>query len=101
MCHLLADYLEAIHRDFEKARRVFKSTCDDYGYAKSCFKYANYTHIGRGKAGSKPNPTEALQYYEKGCGLGDPDNCLHAGLMLASKKMGNARDLKRVSPEFH
>lgn len=71
--------MESIHRDYEKARKVYRSTCDDYGYAKSCLKYANYTFVGRGKSGSKPNPTEALEYYEKGCKLNDGDNCLHAG----------------------
>lgn len=96
MCHLLADYLESIHKDYEKARKVYRSTCDDYGYAKSCLKYANYTFIGRGKSGSKPNPTEALEYYEKGCKLGDSENCLNAGLLLVSPKMNDRRDFLKV-----
>lgn len=98
VCHLLADYLESIHKDYEKARKVYRSTCDDYGYAKSCLKYGNYTFIGRGKSGSKPNPTEALEYYEKGCKLGDGENCLNAGLLLVSPKMNNRRDFMKVIP---
>lgn len=97
VCHLLADYLESIHKDYEKARKVYRSTCDDYGYAKSCLKYGNYTFIGRGKSGSKPNPTEALEYYEKGCKLGDSENCLNAGLLLVSPKMNNRRDFMKVT----
>lgn len=93
---MLGDYLETIHRDFEKARKVYQSTCDDYGYAKSCLKYGHYTFIGRGKSGSKPNPTEALQYYEKGCILGDGENCLNAGLLLVSPKMNDRRNFLKV-----
>lgn len=96
VCHLLGDYLETIHRDFEKARKVYQSTCDDYGYAKSCLKYGHYTFIGRGKSGSKPNPTEALRYYEKGCLLGDGENCLNAGLLLVSPKMNDRRNFLKV-----
>lgn len=96
VCHLLADYLESIHKDYEKARKVYRSTCDDYGYAKSCLKYGHYTFIGRGKSGSKPNPAEALEYYEKGCKLGDSENCLNAGLLLVSPKMNNKRDFMKV-----
>lgn len=92
VCHLLGDYLETIHKDYEKARKVYRSTCDDYGYAKSCLKYGHYTFVGRGKSGSKPNPTEALQYYEKGCLLGDSENCLNAGLLLVSPKMNDRRN---------
>lgn len=96
MCHLLGDYLESIHKDFEKARKVFQSTCDDYGYAKSCLKYGNYTFVGRGKSGAVPNPTEALSYYEKGCKLGDSENCLNSGLLLISPKLDTRRDFPKV-----
>lgn len=96
VCHLLADYLETIHKDYEKARKIYRSTCDDFGYAKSCLKYGNYTFIGRGKSGSKPNPAEALEYYEKGCKLNDGENCLNAGLLLVSPKMSNRRDFMKV-----
>lgn len=97
MCHLLGDYLEAIHKDYEKARKVFQSTCDDYGYAKSCLKYAKYTHIGRGKSGSKPNPTEALNYYEKGCELGDAESCLSSGQLYVSPILQEKRDFPKVN----
>lgn len=93
---MLGDYLETIHKDFGKARKVYQSTCDDYGYAKSCLKYGNYAFIGRGKSGSKPNPTEAMKYYEKGCLLGDSENCLNAGLLLVSPKMNDRRNFLKV-----
>ncbi|XP_033170523.1 cytochrome c oxidase assembly factor 7 homolog [Drosophila mauritiana] len=86
-CHLLGDYLEGIKKDFEKASKVYKSTCDDYGYAKSCCKYGNYSFLGKGKSGSKGDPQVAYEYYEKGCNLNDSDACLHSGLLLVSKSM--------------
>ncbi|XP_061402975.1 cytochrome c oxidase assembly factor 7 homolog [Musca vetustissima] len=87
VCHLLGDYLEGIKKDFEKASKVYKSTCDDYGYAKSCFKFGNYSFLGKGKSGSKGDPKAAFSYYEKGCNLNDSDSCLHSGLLLVSRSM--------------
>ncbi|XP_030379149.1 cytochrome c oxidase assembly factor 7 homolog [Scaptodrosophila lebanonensis] len=87
VCHLLGDYLEGIKKDFEKAAKVYKSTCDDYGYAKSCYKYGNYSFLGKGKSGTKGEPRIAYQYYEKGCNLNDSDACLHSGLLLVSRSM--------------
>lgn len=100
VCHLLADYLEAIHKDFGKARKIYQSTCDDYGYAKSCLKYANYAFLGRGNSGMKPSPDEALKYYEKGCQLNDSDSCLNAGLLYVSPKIQGKRDFSKVSIVF-
>ena len=92
VCHLLGDYLEGIKKDFEKASKVYKSTCDDYGYAKSCYKFGNYSFLGKGKSGSKGDPRSAYSYYEKGCNLNDPDSCLHSGLLLVSRSMPKVID---------
>lgn len=98
VCHLLGDYLEAIKKDFEKASKVYRSNCDDYNYGHSCLKYGNYTFLGKGKSGSQGSPAEAFKYYEKGCGLKNPESCLHSGLMLVSKSMKDEvkRDVTKV-----
>ncbi|CAK1589693.1 unnamed protein product [Parnassius mnemosyne] len=82
VCQLLGDYLEAIKKDYKKAAVVYKNNCLDYNYGKSCLKYGNYSLIGRGR--DKPDPKEALQYFEKGCELSDPASCLHAGVLLTN-----------------
>ncbi|CAO1439482.1 unnamed protein product [Diamesa tonsa] len=91
VCHLLGDYLESIKKDFDKASKVYRSNCDDYGYGKSCLKFGNYSFLGKGRAAAtdKGNPRQALQYYEKGCDLTTPDAdcCLHSGLLMVSKTM--------------
>lgn len=92
VCHLLGDYLEGIQKDFEKAAKVYKSTCDDYGFAKSCYKFGNYSFLGKGKSGSKGDPQKAYTYYEKGCNLNDPDSCLHSGLLLVSRSVPTIAD---------
>lgn len=86
---MLGDYLESVKKDFEKAAKVFRSTCDDYGYAKSCLKYGNYSFLGKGISGSMGSPNDALKYYEKGCNLNNPEACLHSGLLLVSKSTDN------------
>lgn len=53
VCHLLADFLEAIKKDFEKASKVYKSNCDDYSYGKSCLKYGHYSFLGKGRVSEK------------------------------------------------
>uniref|UniRef100_A0A0K8TQY0 Putative sel1 repeat-containing protein 1 n=1 Tax=Tabanus bromius TaxID=304241 RepID=A0A0K8TQY0_TABBR len=93
VCHLLGNYLESIKKDFEKAAKVYKSNCDHYGYAKSCYKYGNYSFLGKGKSGSKGDPKEAYRYYEKGCELEDAPSCLHSGLLLVSRAMA-----KQITP---
>lgn len=97
-CHLLGDYLESIKKDFEKASKVYRSNCDDYGYARSCLKYGNYSFLGKGKSGSSGSVLEAYKYYEKGCTLNEPDSCLHSGLILVSRSMKEEvnRDVKKV-----
>ena len=89
VCHLLGDYMEGIKKDFEKASKVYRSNCDDYGYAKSCLKFGNYSFLGKGRAttNEKGDSLQAFKYYEKGCGLSDPDCCLHSGLIMVSKSM--------------
>lgn len=83
MCHLLADFLEAIKKDYEKAAKVYRTNCDDYKYGKSCLKYATYSFLGKGSKKSDFNV--AYDYYEKGCNLDEPDSCLHQGLLLITR----------------
>lgn len=89
VCHLLGDYLESIKKDFEKASKVYRSNCDDYGYGKSCLKFGHYSFLGKGKASpnEKGDAKQAYKYYERGCELKDPDCCLHSGLIMVSKTM--------------
>lgn len=89
--------MESIKKDFEKASKVYKSNCDDYGYAKSCYKFGNYSFLGKGKSGSKGDPQQAYKYYEKGCELNDPESCLHSGLLLVSRAM--PKQLQRNVPK--
>lgn len=92
VCHLLGDYLESIKKDFEKASKVYRSNCDDYGYGKSCLKFGHYSFLGKGKASTneKGDPKQAYKYYERGCELKDPDCCLHSGLIMVSKSMSSS-----------
>lgn len=66
---------------------MYKSNCDDYGYAKSCLKFGHYSFLGKGKSSraDKGDPAQAFKYYQKGCDLKDPDCCLHSGLIMVSK----------------
>jgi len=98
VCHLLADYLEAIKKDFEKAAKVYRSNCDDYRFGKSCLKYGHYSFLGKGRVTN--DAMQAYQYYEKGCQHGDADACLHSGLLLISKNKPKVME-RDVSKAFN
>ncbi|XP_066975977.1 cytochrome c oxidase assembly factor 7 homolog [Macrobrachium rosenbergii] len=87
-CHLLGDYLEGVKKDFEKASKVFRTNCDESNHARSCYKFANYSFLGKG---GKQNMDEAYSYYLKGCTAGDPDSCLNGGLMCVSNTPTNVQ----------
>lgn len=83
MCHLLADFLESIKKDYEKAAKVYKNNCDEYKYGRSCLKYGTYSLLGKGT--KKSDFKVAHDYFEKGCNLEEPDACLNQGLLLITK----------------
>jgi len=83
-CHLLADYLESVKRDFKKAGSVYMKNCNENKHPKSCYKYGNYSLLGRGCTKSEER---AYNYFKKGCENGSAEACYHAGLMLTSPKI--------------
>lgn len=36
-CHQLGEFYQAVERDNEKAKAIFKANCEDRDYAQSCF----------------------------------------------------------------
>ncbi|KAF7271022.1 hypothetical protein GWI33_016053 [Rhynchophorus ferrugineus] len=93
VCHLLADFLEAIKKDFEKAAKVYKNNCDEYKYGKSCLKYGGYNLTGKGL--HKADYKAAYDYFEKGCNLEEPYACFNQGLLLVTRndQLGIKQDL--------
>ncbi|KAK4015717.1 hypothetical protein OUZ56_030691 [Daphnia magna] len=81
VCHLLGDFMESIKKDFNKAASLYRSTCDDYHFGRSCHKFATYSLTGKGCQADQP---KALEYFKKGCSLGEADSCLYAGLLCTS-----------------
>uniref|UniRef100_T1JHP9 Kazal-like domain-containing protein n=1 Tax=Strigamia maritima TaxID=126957 RepID=T1JHP9_STRMM len=97
-CHLLADYMEAVKKDFPKAAAVYKLNCDERSYGKSCYKYGAYTLIGKGN--TQQNFVEALKYLSKGCENGSPQGCLGAGVLLQAPELLQHRDHKKSISNF-
>lgn len=97
MCHLLADFLEAIKKDHEKAAKVYKNNCDEYLYGKSCLKYGGYCLTGKGvKQSDYPL---AYSYFEKGCNLNEPYSCFNQAILLVTKNdsFGVEQDVLKVT----
>jgi len=88
-CHLLGDYLESIKQDFKKAATVYRNNCDDYKFPRSCYKFGNYSLLGKG---CTKDEGRAYEYFQKGCENGSPAACYHAGLMVTSPQMSIKKD---------
>jgi len=43
---LLGDFYEAVNTNVEKAASLYKTTCDQYDYARSCAKFGDYKVLG-------------------------------------------------------
>lgn len=97
VCHLLGDFLEAIKKDYKKARKIYKTNCEDHKYAKSCFKYGTYVALGKG--GEKADMANSLQYFDEACKGNEYRACFQQGIMLISdlSNFGIKRDVKKVS----
>jgi cytochrome c oxidase assembly factor 7 len=94
-CHLLADYWEAIKKDFTKAYKTYETNCIDLEHGHSCHKAAGYRVFGKG---CTKNIDLAFGFFQKGCDLGYHSSCLSAGLIeMANEKTS---DFKRtVAPD--
>lgn len=98
-CHLLAEFLKTNENDLQKAVKLYRVNCDQYGYAKSCLEYGNFAFVGVKEKNVQSDPIEALKYFEKGCSLGSSDNCLNSGMLLVSPmltKTAIKRDIPKV-----
>lgn len=96
VCHLLGDFLEAIKKDFKKARKIYKNNCEDNNYAKSCFKYGNYVALGKGE--EKADLAGSLHFFDLACKGNEQRACFQQGIMLVSdlSNYGIKRDPKKV-----
>lgn len=94
---MLADFLEAIKKDYKKARKIYKANCEDRHFAKSCFKYGSYLAIGKGE--EKPDVAGSLPYFDKACKGNEYRACFQQGLMLTTdlSNYGIKMDAKKVS----
>lgn len=93
-CHLLGDYLLSIDKARSKAAQIYKSNCDDNKYPLSCDAYGRMAFRGQGM--EAPNSRLALDYFVRGCDLGEPRACYHGGQMLGvNDKMVN----KIITPD--
>lgn len=50
-CQRLADYLDAVKKDFVAAGRVLRDNCEAHGHSESCYKLGAYQAIGKGGLG--------------------------------------------------
>lgn len=78
-CHLLADYLEVIAREPEKAANLYRSTCDDMAMVLSCDKYGRLLATG---SGCEKNLTLAGDYLTRACRMGNKRSCASAAKVL-------------------
>ncbi|KAJ7332715.1 hypothetical protein JRQ81_014895 [Phrynocephalus forsythii] len=82
-CQRLADYLEAIKKNFEGAAKVLKDNCDNNLHGESCYKLGTYYIHGKG--GLPSDLKSACRYFLKSCEKGGKKSlnaCHNAALLL-------------------
>lgn len=93
-CHLLGDYLLSIDKARSKAAQTYKHNCDVHKFGLSCDAYGRMAFRGQGM--EAPDSKLALEYFTRGCELGEPRACYHGGQMYGvNDKMVN----KMVPPD--
>ncbi|XP_050402483.1 cytochrome c oxidase assembly factor 7 [Patella vulgata] len=97
-CHRLADFLEGMRKEFEKAGKVYKTNCDQNKHNQSCFKYGVYSLTGKG--GVETDAEKALEYFTNACNLDYSPACHNAGLIHASKKLNTKYDMSKAVEYF-
>lgn len=84
-CHRLANFLENIRHQYTEATELYKKTCDEMNYGRSCLVYARQRSLGRG---CKQDLAEACRYSLLSCEKYDlNEGCLNAGI-CASEGVG-------------
>lgn len=73
-CYRLAQFLEGIRPDLEKARKVHKLTCREHKTADSCYRLGILHFLGRG---GPVNKEKAIKYFDEGCVLGSGVACFN------------------------
>ena len=93
-CHRLGDFLEAFRKDYEKARTVFRTNCEDNKHGQSCFKLGNYCMVGRA---CDKDVGSALEYYRQGCEYGYYSSCHNAALIHQYGKADGNKDYVKAA----
>jgi len=99
-CHRLADWLVFGHnKDFKKAGRVFKASCDLYNYGHSCFNYGSYAFLGKGR---QKDADVAGHYWKKSCEGTPPyaKGCANYGTALLRGDLSNKGSLSEARGYF-
>ncbi|XP_027318730.1 cytochrome c oxidase assembly factor 7 [Anas acuta] len=81
-CQRLADYLDAVKKDFQAAARVLRDNCEAHGHGESCYKLGAYQAIGKG--GLDLDLKAAYKSFLKSCEKGGKKSvnaCHNVGLL--------------------
>ena len=73
-------------KESEKAATLLRTTCDEYKYADSCHKYADFLRITKLNF-NVDKEMECFKYYRKGCEFGQAKSCFYTFFSLFDGKV--------------
>ncbi|XP_003208919.1 cytochrome c oxidase assembly factor 7 [Meleagris gallopavo] len=101
-CQRLADYLDAVKKDFEAAARVLRDNCEVYGHSESCYKLGAYQAIGKG--GLAADLKAAYKSFLKSCEKGGKKSvnaCHSVGLLAHDGRVNDDKPDPVVARDYY
>ncbi|KAF1468988.1 Cytochrome c oxidase assembly factor 7, partial [Eudyptula minor novaehollandiae] len=101
-CQRLADYLDAVRKDFVAAARVLRDNCEAHGHSESCYKLGAYQAIGKG--GLDPDLKAAYNSFMKSCEKGGKKSvnaCHNVGLLAHDGRVNDDKPDPVVARDYY
>ncbi|NXN63325.1 COA7 factor, partial [Himantopus himantopus] len=101
-CQRLADYLDAVRKDFVAAARVLRDNCEGHGHSESCYKLGAYQAIGKG--GLDPDLKAAYNSFMKSCEKGGKKSvnaCHNVGLLAHDGRVNDDKPDPVVARDYY
>lgn len=97
-CHSLAEFYMAVEKNITKAKDLYHYTCNELGFADSCFALGNVYLTQK----EHKDPEKAMNLFHRACNQKSSGACNNAGLVYQSGIKGSSiqKDMPKAIEMF-